>query len=133
MKAGLSRTVFPNYHRNTLAIVDDFSGFQYVLQRGKVFFKLFLSHFCYDGVNQLEEPACVDQGKNYDMGAAVEGLETIGSLQLDRSGNCFEAITFVCFELCHFKVALDTPPHEVTKTTEYRADLHVSIRYLHGF
>jgi len=68
---------FPNDHRNTLTIVDDFPGFQSFLQRGKVFFELIPDHSSYDGVNQLEESAWIDQGGYDHIGAAVNGLEAI--------------------------------------------------------
>jgi hypothetical protein len=99
-----------------LMLAIDCPGFQQFLQFGEVFLELFLGYPGYDHV-----------------GAALKCLKTIGSLQLDRTRNCFEAIALVRFKFSHFKGALDTPAHEVTETAEQCAKPHASIGYLYGF
>jgi hypothetical protein len=116
-----------------LMLAIDCPGFQQFLQFGEVFLELFLGYPGYNGVYQFENPTRIDVGGYDHVGAALKCLKTIGSLQLDRTRNCFEAIALVRFKFSHFKGALDTPAHEVTETAEQCAKPHASIGYLYGF
>jgi hypothetical protein len=116
-----------------LMLAIDCPGFQQFLQFGEVFLELFFGYSGYNGVYQFEKPARVDVAGYDQVGTVLNSLETVGGLQLDGTGNCFETIALVRFKFGHFKGTLDTPAHEVTETAEQCAEPHTSIGYLYGF